>query len=369
MKTQKAVYAASFDPITFGHINIIERMAPLYGKFIVLVAVDSRKSYTFTPEERVNMARVAVAHIPNVSVDVCVDCYVVKRAKSIGAQVIVRGLRNFKDLEDEQTLAEENRRICPNIETIWIPCIPSLMHVSSSMVKSHVGIDPDWCNQVARSVPTEVVAKLKERYIVGKARRYWISLMSLLGNPEKSDVVFGELVTRYSESHRIYHNLEHIVTMLDELEQLDDVESAIALAIWFHDSFYDTKVNGNEESSAQFAKEKIQSMGLPSCLGDHVSNLIIATKHTTIPTDLSAKILVDLDLMILGKKGRVFDEYEAGIRKEYSWVARSDYCNNRRLILQSFLNRPSIYLTKFFRDRYEYVARKNLTRSIKKLQN
>jgi pantetheine-phosphate adenylyltransferase len=101
---------ASLDPITNGHINVIERMAPLYDELIVLVAVDSRKSYTFTPEERVDMTKAAVAHLPNVLVDVCIGHYVVKQAESIGAQVIVRGLRNFKDLEDEQTLAEENRR-------------------------------------------------------------------------------------------------------------------------------------------------------------------------------------------------------------------------------------------------------------------
>src|SRR4051794_13425574 len=141
MKTQmrKAVYAASLDPITNGHINVVERMAPLYDELVVVVAVDPRKAYTFTPEERVAMAREALCQIQNVSVDVCIGHYVVKHAESIGAQVIVRGLRNFKDLEDEQTLAEENRKIAPAVETIWVPCRPDLGHVSSSMVKNHIG--------------------------------------------------------------------------------------------------------------------------------------------------------------------------------------------------------------------------------------
>lgn len=162
---RKAVYAASLDPITNGHINVIERAAKLYDELIVLIAVDARKTYTFSPEERASMAREVTLHMPNVTIDICIGHYVVKHAKSLDAQVIIRGIRNFKDLEAEQTLAEENRKICPNIETVWIPCLPSLMHVSSSMVKGHVGIDPNWENEVRRSVPAAIVTKLKEKLL------------------------------------------------------------------------------------------------------------------------------------------------------------------------------------------------------------
>jgi len=165
MKERIAVYAASLDPITNGHVNIIERTAPLYDQLIVLVAVDLKKKYTFTPEERAEMAILAVTHLPNVSVQVCTGRYVVRHAESVGAQVIIRGLRNFKDLEDEQVLSIENRSICPHIETFFVPCLPDLMHVSSSMVKGHVGVDPDWEAQVARSVPVVVVKKLRQKII------------------------------------------------------------------------------------------------------------------------------------------------------------------------------------------------------------
>ena len=368
MKTRKAVYAASLDPITNGHINVIERMAPLYDELIVLVAVDSRKSYTFTPDERVDMVKSAVAHISNVSVDVCVGHYVVRQAESIGAQVVIRGLRNFKDLEDEQTLAEENRRICPQIETVWVPCLPNLMHVSSSMVKGHVGIDPEWECQVARSVPVAVVIKLKEKFILGKARKYWATLMSALGNPKGSEAILKELLARYVEPHRGYHNLAHIVAMLDELELVGENDSAIALAIWFHDAVYDPKAKDNEEQSAQLAKDSIKKIGLPSLLGEQVYDLVMATKHTAVPVNRTARILVDLDLMIFGKPEKEFDAYEVGIRKEYDWVPQSDFSAGRSKILQSFLDRPSIYSTELFWDKYESVARKNLERSIERLQ-
>ena len=368
MKIRKAVYAASLDPITIGHINVIERMAPLYDELIVLVAVDSRKTYTFTPEERVSMTKVAVAHLSNVLVDVCIDRYVVKHAVSIGAQVIIRGLRNFKDLEDEQTLAEENRRICSQIETVWVPCLPNLMHVSSSMVKSHVGIDPEWECQVARSVPSTVVTKLKEKFVLGKARKHWTALMSSLGNPRESDTVLNDLLTRYSEPHRRYHNLAQIVAMLDELELVRENDSAVALAIWFHDAVYNPKAKDNEELSAKLAKDSIKQIGLSDSLGEQVNNLVMATKHTTVPVDRSAQILVDIDLVVLGKPEKEFDAYEVGIRKEYEWVPQSDFCANRSRILQSFLDRPSIYSTELFRDKYENTARKNLEQAINQMK-
>jgi pantetheine-phosphate adenylyltransferase len=369
MNERKAVYAASLDPITNGHINVIERMAPLYDELIVLVAVDPRKTYTFTPEERVNMTKAAVAHLANVSVDVCIGHYVVRQAESVGAQVIVRGLRNFKDLEDEQTLAEENRKICPHIETVWVPCLPNLMHVSSSMVKGHVGIDPEWECQVARSVPAAVVSKLKEKFILGKARKHWAILMSALGNPKGSEVVLKDLLTRYGEPHRAYHNIAHVVTMLDELELLNEGDPAISLAIWFHDAVYEPKTkDNNEERSAELARNSIKQIGLPDSLGKQINDLIMATKHTAVPVDHATQILVDLDLVILGKSNKEFDVYEVGIRKEYDWVPQADFNAGRSKILQFFLNRSKIYLTELFRSRYESTARNNLERSIKRLQ-
>lgn len=167
----RAVYAASLDPITNGHLNIIERAYALYDEVVVLIAVDSRKNYTFSPAERVEMVRAAVAHLPSVPVAACIDRYVVKYAYEIRADAVIRGIRNGKDLEDELTLAEENRKICPEVETVWLPCLPHLMHVSSSMVKAHVGADPGWEAQVARSVPEVVVQKLREKYLAKLAAK------------------------------------------------------------------------------------------------------------------------------------------------------------------------------------------------------
>ncbi len=366
---RKAVYAASLDPITFGHINVIERMAPRYDELIVMVAVDARKAYTFSPEERVEMAKAAVAHIPNVTVDVCIGQYVVKMTDAIGAQTIIRGIRNFKDLEDEQTLAEENRRICSRVETIWVPCLPDLMTVSSSMVRGHVGIDPSWEEQVARSAPAFIVAKLKEKYILGKAQKHWKELVRIIGaNPEKSEKVFLRLAAYYTESHRAYHNLEHIVNMLDELDRQHGIDLALVFAVWFHDAIYDSKEKNNEERSATVAEVALEEMGLYNHFGDRVTKLILATKHTGVPKSPAEEVIVDLDLAILGKPEKEFDAYQANIRKEYAWVPETDFRAGRSKILQSFLDRPTIYATKLFQEKYEAAARKNLESTLRELQ-
>jgi pantetheine-phosphate adenylyltransferase len=371
----KAVYAASLDPITNGHINVVERAAPLFESLVVVVAVDSRKQYTFSPEERVAMARESVAHLPNVSVEVCVGTYVVKYAHSIGAKVIVRGMRNGKDLEDELVLAIENRGICPDIETIWIPCLPDLMHVSSSMVKGHVGVDESWTLQVARSAPAHVVCKLKEKYMINKARNYWSALMKALGSPKGSDEIFADLIARYSEEHRDYHTLEHIVRMLDEFEDVRHLASdlnAVSLAIWFHDVVYDvgtksSKIASNEERSAHLARVALEKLGSSEALVAKVERMILATLHHDASDDFDEKLVLDLDMAILGASADDFDSYEAGIRKEYSYVSPEAFALGRSKFLRSLLDRSEIYASEFFHDRYDKSARENLERALARL--
>lgn len=363
---RKAVYAASLDPITNGHINVVERIAPLYDEVVVVVAVDSRKKYTFAQEERLLMAREALAHLPNVTVDVCVGRYVVNYMHEIGANVLIRGLRNSTDLEAEQTLAIENGRIQPGIETLWIPCRPELMHVSSSMVRGHVGVDPDWETQVSRSVPGVVVKKLKEKYICNKAWVHWQAFMKIIEKDECREL-FDEFVTAYSEQHRVYHTLEHIVSMLDEYQVIGGQDTATILAIWGHDVVYDSQVNNNEYRSGLHTLRVAERLGVDSRLYSEISRRVNMTKHPSTPTHREDMLIVDLDLMILGSSEARFDTYETGIRQEYSWVTEADFRFHRSKFLQTLLDQPSIYYTDWFKEKYEAKARANLERSIKKL--
>jgi predicted metal-dependent HD superfamily phosphohydrolase len=137
---------------------------------------------------------------------------------------------------------------------------------------------------------------------------------------------------------------------------------AIEFGIWYHDA-----VRRSEEKSAAVAVNVARAALLPISFGQKVERLIIATKHSVIITSQDEQLIVDVDLSILGQpKGR-FDEYERQIRREYKHVPWDTFVAKRSAILKSFLDRPTIYLTQFFRNKYEAQARQNIARSLKQL--
>lgn len=202
-------------------------------------------------------------------------------------------------------------------------------------------------------------------------QRRWTTLWQHLGAQGNAQEVYNDLVARYSEPHRAYHTLEHIGHCFDELEQVRHLAAnpdAVELALWYHDAIYDTKAKDNEERSAALVVEMVISASLPDNLGQSVANLIIATKHLAIPIDPDVQLLVDIDLSILGQSEDKFDEYERQVRKEYDWVSEDAFVAGRSAILKSFLDRTNIYATQFFRNKYEAQARRNITRSLARLQ-
>lgn len=199
-----------------------------------------------------------------------------------------------------------------------------------------------------------------------------MSLWQRIGAQRNPRIVYNDLVTRYSEPHRAYHTLAHIQHCLDEFKQVRHLianPNAVELALWYHDTIYNTKAKDNEEKSAALARTIIQSASLPDAFGQFVADCIMATKHTAIPADPDIQFLVDIDLSSLGKPEKEFDENAQKIRKEYEWVPEDMFAAGRSAILKSFLNRPNIYATQFFRDKYETRARQNIARSLAQLSN
>jgi predicted metal-dependent HD superfamily phosphohydrolase len=179
--------------------------------------------------------------------------------------------------------------------------------------------------------------------------------------PLDDEALFRDLVARYREPHRRYHTLQHLeecFARFDELRPLAEHPREVELAIWFHDAIYDTRRSDNETRSAQFAKAATGSM--------LVHDLVTITSHEAVPQPMDAKVLVDVDLWILGAPQPRFDEYEAQVREEYGWVPAFVYRKKRREVLESFAARPAIYNTAPFVQRYEEQARANLARSLTK---
>jgi predicted metal-dependent HD superfamily phosphohydrolase len=179
------------------------------------------------------------------------------------------------------------------------------------------------------------------------------------------------LSARYGEPHRAYHTLRHVAHCLDELgaaRALARDPVAVEMALWYHDVVYDPRAKDNEERSAEIAARAAVAMGLPAAAGLRVADLIRVSTHAGLAPDPDAQLFADIDLSILGQPAEAFDEYERQVRAEYAWVPDPAFRAGRAAILQSFLDRPSIYASEFFRRTYEESARRNLSRSLQKLR-
>jgi pantetheine-phosphate adenylyltransferase len=154
-----AVYAGSFDPVTLGHLDLIERASALFSDVIVAVGVHPTRSPLFTPEERVSLLRQVSASFSNVVVDEF-DGLLIDYCQKKGARVIVRGLRAATDFEYELQIAHANADLRPEIDTIFLPTRTKHGFVSASLVReiaSHGG-------DVSRYAPAAVCTALKSKF-------------------------------------------------------------------------------------------------------------------------------------------------------------------------------------------------------------
>jgi pantetheine-phosphate adenylyltransferase len=157
-----AICSGSFDPITNGHIDIIKRAAKMFDRLIVLVSVNYKKASTFTSGERVAMIERVLAELdlPNVSVDMY-DGLLVNYAKQVGATALVRGLRAVTDFEYEFQMALTNKKLCGDVETIFLTTSSEYMFLSSSIVKQVVHFGGSITDFVPACIYEDIIKKLK----------------------------------------------------------------------------------------------------------------------------------------------------------------------------------------------------------------
>jgi pantetheine-phosphate adenylyltransferase len=158
MKTIKAIYPGTFDPMTNGHLDLIARGAKIFDRLVVAVLENSQKSPLFTVPQRCEMLTSAVKHLPNVSVS-SFDGLLVDFVREQQAQAVLRGIRAISDYEYELQMAMMNRRLAPELETVFMMPAEKFSYVSSRLVKEifHLG------GSVEGLVPDLVLDKLKER--------------------------------------------------------------------------------------------------------------------------------------------------------------------------------------------------------------
>ena len=129
-----AIVPGSFDPITVGHVDVIERTARIFDTVVVAVMMNDQKEYRFTIEQRAQLAKISCAHIPNVKVLVS-EGMLVDVVKELGATAIVKGVRTVKDFRYEQEMAYYNRAKNPKAETLYLPCSSEYKRISSTLAR------------------------------------------------------------------------------------------------------------------------------------------------------------------------------------------------------------------------------------------
>ena len=161
MKEKIAIYPGTFDPITLGHVDIIERSCRVFDKVVVVLAINPKKMALFSSEERREMVQDAVKHLPSVSVHEY-DGLIVDYAKDNGAKAIIRGLRAISDFEFEFQMALMNRALAEEIDTVFFMPHARFTYLSSSIIRNVSSFEGNVEKFVTKFVAGKLIEKLKK---------------------------------------------------------------------------------------------------------------------------------------------------------------------------------------------------------------
>lgn len=157
-----AVCPGSFDPITLGHLDIITRASAMFDKFIVVVMNNANKNSTFSPQERKSLIEKCVGNLPNVQVDIY-DGLLADYAAQKNACAIVKGLRAMSDFEYEFQMALTNKKLNPQVETLFLTTSSQYMYLSSSMAKQVAGMGGDVTDFLPQEIYDDVVKRISSQ--------------------------------------------------------------------------------------------------------------------------------------------------------------------------------------------------------------
>ncbi|MBO0421482.1 pantetheine-phosphate adenylyltransferase [Enterococcus plantarum] len=157
-----ALFPGSFDPLTNGHLNMIERSTLLFDKVIIGVFVNTNKTALFSLEEKLIFIKEAVAHLENVEVIVQEKKLTVESAEELGANFLIRGIRNIKDYEYEKDIARMNHHLAPHLETVFLLADETYGHISSSLLKEVLEFGGDVSEYLPQSVNRALNQKNRE---------------------------------------------------------------------------------------------------------------------------------------------------------------------------------------------------------------
>ncbi|GEO08487.1 HD domain-containing protein [Segetibacter aerophilus] len=210
--------------------------------------------------------------------------------------------------------------------------------------------------------------------ILDYVKKKWKQLTAFSNKEEIKEQLWEEILYRYSEQHRHYHNLTHIAFLYSLCDQhLDRIlnPAVTGFAILYHDIVYDTYRPDNEEQSAALAESHLKQLNVNSRIIENIKTFIIATKDHKVPQGFALKndlgLFLDFDIAILGAEAETYKAYSEKIRQEYLKYPDDVYKAGRKQALQKVLESEKIFITNDFVETMEETARKNINSEVGQL--
>lgn len=371
------LYAGSFDPITKGHLWVIQEAAKLFDYLIVAVGVNPNKKGRFSIDQRCEMIEDAIPTAvgeedkDRIRVSTFSELYTVNYADTVRATHLVRGIRNQSDFLEECTIQDINAQIskatgATHFPTIYLMPPAELAAVSSSVAKSLVGFEASE-KVLENYLPTSALTRF-----CGHARRTReeeiLQVGERLGLTEHLPFLKEILTQFYRQPWRFYHTLAHIEFCVMYLESVGGhllaARRAMYLAFLFHDAIYCADSKENEEKSAFHARAWLSRMNDPDA--SLICSFILLTAPNAVgPTDEAGKYFLDIDYAILGQDEVMYQRYAEQVKKEYCfYCSESVFNRGRTKFLYTLLQKKKIFRTEHFQKLLEKQARKNMEQEL-----
>lgn len=368
---KKVAFAGSFDPITNGHLWVVEEGLQIAEEVVLFIAHNSNKNALFSLEEKEQMIKLALIErniADKVQVVVLKNEYAAYAAIRYNCEFAIRGIRSAADFDYEALIQQTNRDIIHGVRTLFVMPPRDLESVSSSYIKSLMG-PPGWHWKIKNFVPHSVYLALIKKYIA-KTINSSSGFTNEIAKTQLINTVFEEY-----ESGRYYHNLEHIAHCYQELEWLksnydidQEIYQDIVVGIATHDLIYNAKdpILSDEQLSATWIQDFLNKYNENR---PEISNIVHSTEHLSgkyIITTEKEKIMNSIDLAILAQPADIYNWYTKSIRKEYSDVPEQEFYKGRKKALETLLTKE-LYPSSYF-SHYDNLAKHNIKQEILELE-
>ena len=374
---KKIAFSGTLDPITNGHMWVIEEARALAGEVTVFLSENPSKTPQFPAEKRKQIIEMSAAERGwnNVHVVIIKGDYTARAAKKHGIDYLIRGIRTTADFDYENLLQQTNVDVLHGAKTIFVMPPRDLGSVSSSFVRTLQG-PVGWHWSMKKFVPGPAYDAWILDWLRNEWETLWQTRQSATRSTAAADKWFEHLTgpSSYGGEKRHYHNLDHLVHGLSEIQAWAANTGAarqdadmLRKAFWFHDAVHLDGAGdlSDEEESARLWKDS----SLDRAGAEEVAQLIRATDHFQEPavTHRLKNALLGADLAILGQDDDVYDAYRRAVRAEYAHVPEAVYREHRGKALAYLVRKAQageLYRDDFFAGQYNRRAMENMRREM-----